>query len=483
VLMTNDRPTVELLLGAVAAGARIVSLPVPSRSADPEIYLEFIRAACEAQGATEIVVCDQYAELVSLSGVAARPHAELSSRPVAAPSGRGFELVQYSSGSTSQPKAVLLEERELCSNIAAIIETLAPQPGDCTVSWLPLSHDMGLVGMLLTSIAAASPAWVGPGDIVLLDPTDFLRNPGLWLDAMSEFRCTFTAAPDFGFRLCLEQPRPGTHDLSSVRCAIVGGEPVRAATLRSFAERFAASRFPEVAFCPAYGMAEIGLAASLTPVRSLWRSLELQSVPLADHQVVRSDGTGGGGTRITELVSCGLPVPGYQIRCEAPPGEVGPILIHGPSIGRDGLTGASYADGSGWLRTGDLGTMDDGALFVTGRTDDYITTNGRTTFAPPIEDALGSLDGIRAGRVALLGLPSGDWIAVAELADGGRLSPDEQARLRRDINRTIVSFAGAHPTDIVLIKKGHLPMTSSGKLQRRETRRRYVAGELHLANT
>jgi fatty-acyl-CoA synthase len=467
-----------VLLGAIHTGARVVSLPLPARSADIGTYLDFLRTATESEGAAELVVSDEVAALLEGTGLPVRTHSELGGAPVAAPASGGFELVQFSSGSTDRPKAVRLSDAAVGANVATILRTLEPRPGDMSVSWLPLSHDMGLIGLLFTSIAAGSTAFAGEGDIVLLDPTHFLRSPQLWLDAMSRWGCTVTAAPDFGYRLATERGRTESLDLSSLRCVITGGEVVRAATLHTFAERFAPAGFRTQAFCPSYGMAEIGLAASITPIDAEWRTHAVRSLALAEHRLEEAPPTASADDGTVVLVASGLPIEGYEIRCEAGPGGVGPLSVRGPSIGVDGATGESFADADGWYATGDYGYLLDGWVYVAGRADDHVVANGRNIYAPAVEQAIGDVEGVRAGRAAIVGVPSGDWIALVEPETGKVLSDSEVRTLVQSVHRATVGVAAVRPADVVIVPRGALPYTPSGKLQRGEVVRRHLAGEL-----
>ncbi len=475
-LMTNDRSSIELLLGAIETGARLVSLPIPSRTSDPLTYLEFLRDSCASQGITNLVVMDDYAELVSPTNLNIVPHSELGERPVAGACGNGFELVQFSSGSTGHPKGVLLSDAAIGANIASIVEVIQPIPGDCSVSWLPLSHDMGLVGMLLTSLVSASPKYVGEGNIVILDPMQFLRNPSLWLAAISEWRGAVTAAPDFGYRLCIDRAAPGSYDLSHIRFAIAGGETIRATTLHDFSQTFAASGFRPEAFCPAYGMAEVGLAISLTPASDLWTELHLSTAALAEHRLERA-GIDMTAADVSTLVASGRTLSGYSIRSDEPSGLVGHLEVRGPSTGVDALTGMPLAADSGWMDTGDFGCVEDGLVIVSGRSDEYIVTHGRNLYAPTVEAAIGSVIGVRAGRAAIVGLPSGDWIVAVEPETNDTLSEKSRRGLVHEVHKTVVPLTGSRPFAVVLIGRGRLPITPSGKLQRNELRRRYLANE------
>lgn len=179
VLMTNDEPTVEILLGAMRTGVRLVSLPLPSRGGSLEDYTEAIRSICSMYSITEILARDDLCGLIEAGGLSARSHSDRARCPLAASLPTGFELVQFSSGTTGPPIPTALGDAALGSNLSAIVERVDPQPGDVTVSWLPLSHDMGLVGMVLASIVSCSPGRVGAGEIALLDPESFLRQPSL----------------------------------------------------------------------------------------------------------------------------------------------------------------------------------------------------------------------------------------------------------------------------------------------------------------
>jgi acyl-CoA synthetase (AMP-forming)/AMP-acid ligase II len=476
VIMTNDRPTVELVLGAVVVGARLVSLPLPGRGADIAEYVEGLRHACQAHGLSTIVVADEHAGLLEPLDLPVRRHSELDGAPLAGPARDGFTLVQFTSGSTARPRPVVLGDAALGANVDAILSVVQPRPGDALVSWLPLAHDMGLVGMLLTGVAAVAPCWAGDSDLVLLDPRQFLRRPASWLEAVSHWSGTFTAAPDFAFRMAAAQVPAGAVDLGSLRCVIVGGEIVRAETLHQFAEVHAGRGFDPRALCPAYGMAELGLAATMTPPGELWRQADVATGGLAD-DLVRPAGSGAA----TALVASGPPLPGYEIRVgdggSVTTGAIGAISVRGPSLGTDGETAQGFGGSSGWYAPGDRGFVRDGWLHVCGRDDDYVVTHGRNLYAPALEAAVGDVDGVRSGRVTVVGLPGGDWVVVAEAArgPGNARGPDQ---LRWQIRRAAVAAAGARPDDVVVLAPGSMPMTSSGKLQRGVVRARLLRGEL-----
>lgn len=474
ILMTNDRPTVSVILGAIATGASIVSLPLPGRNANLSSYISFLTSVQASFGLQEIVVNDQVATVMSGAGLKVRSHSDLWARPVAAPASDGFQLVQFTSGSTASPKAVVLDDAALGANVASILDAVRPRRGDVAVSWLPLSHDMGLVGILLVGIAAAGHHWAEAGEIVLLDPAHFLRRPAIWLEAIHRWRGSVTASPDFGYRMATQPSPSGAFELTSLRCAIVGGEITRFETLLGFDAAYRHHGFSSTAFCPAYGMAELGLAATMTLPEEHWRSLRVSTLALAEGCVEVPDA----GEPETTVVGSGSPLPGYTVRCDAPRGATGDISVRGPSIGFDGTTGVSFAGSDGWYLTGDTGYADERSLYVCGRIDDYLVAHGRNLYAPAIEATLSEIDGVRAGRVAATGVPNGEWVIVAEPDSCGRLTAAESNSVRRAIRRAAVGIATAQPDEIVLVERGTLPLTPSGKLQRNEVRSRWLKDTL-----
>ena len=473
-ILTNDQPSIEVLLGAVASEAKLVSLPLPARGGDLADYATFVSETCKAFGGGCVVARDDVAGLLASVGVPAVGHGAIQPGALAGAQDGGFELVQFSSGSTSSPKAVALDDEKLGTNVEAILTALDPRPGDCTVSWLPLSHDMGLVGMVLASLAAGSPRWVGQGTIVLLEPETFLRAPGSWSTAMSRWRGTFTAAPDFAYRLAARSVQAGQDfDLSTVRCAIVGGEVVRADTLRAFESAFAPHGFDSLALSPAYGLAEVGLAVTMVPPDTPWTAKSLDRTALADGHVV--DAVSGSGI---EIVTSGPSLAGYEIDAGPDPTLIGQLRVSGPSIGCDGHTGLPFSQGS-TLLTGDVGFLAAGQLFPCGRGDDYLLVHGRNVFAPAIERIVAELPGVRRGRVGIVTSPEGDWVVVVEPASL-QIDASSRRQIAREIVRAVAREAGARPNEVLFIGSGTLPMTSSGKLQRNSLQRQWLRGDLSI---
>lgn len=459
-ILTNDRPSVELVLGAIAAGVRLASLPLPPRGRGSDAYVEQLRASLALVGADRVVCSDDVAALLGTVGVEAMSHSQATApgaAPLAAP-GSHCSLVQFTSGSTGAPRGIVVDEAALDANLAAILDRVAPGDREVAVTWLPLSHDMGLIGMLLASLAAGRAGGTS-GELVILEPREFLRDPRTWTSAVSELGGTFSAAPDFGLRLATRRgPAPGS-TMSSMRCLIVGGEIVRPSTLRSFAAAFDCA--PQ-AVCPAYGMAEVGLAVTIDEPGRPWRSVTMS----AEAAVSGTRAAPSSAGDEFELALCGAPLGGYDVGVDAPSGEIGPLMISGPSLARDAVTGERLAspgpDGPGALVSGDLGFLDGVELGVIGRADDVLVVHGRRVHAPQLEARLGDLPGVRPGRAAAIVRPDGRLVVLVEPDSGDRV-PDTDL-----VRRCAVASVGATPDRVVVLERGALPLTPSGKLRRGE---------------
>jgi len=314
---------------------------------------------------------------------------------------------------------------------------------------------MGLIGMVLTTIAAAGSAWGNQSSLTLLSPEDFLRRPAVWMEAIAQFEATFTAGPDFGYRRAAQHPT--AIDLSRLRVAIVGGEIVRADTLATFAATFGEARFDTRAFCPAYGLAEVGLCATITPPNERFRT--------------RSYAV---GPRAVDLVSSGPQLRGYEI-VVAGRNEEGPIEI----LTKPKLDCASIAeDGERSLVvTGDRGFLEDGWLYVLGRTDDIAVVNGRKLYLPAILQGVGEHLLVRAGRCVAFDLPTGELVIAAELRSSDPDCSDGRRELVSSIRRKIIAVAGVAPDVICIVPPSTLPLTASGKLRTRACREVFLSGE------
>ncbi len=390
---------------------------------------------------------------------------------------RALALIQFSSGSTVDPKPVALTHASLVAQVEALMALVEPTARDCLVSWLPLYHDMGLIGCLL---GAAS----YPGPLVLIPPEHFLARPALWLRAIARHRGTISAAPHFAYAYAESRVRDSDLmglDLSSWRIALDGAEPVTAPPLRRFAARFARFGFDAGALMPVYGLSEAALAVTFTPPGRPLRTAFVDPVRLARGEVA----PGG-----SETVSVGIPIPGVEAEVRGRRGEplledrLGRIHVRGPSVmwGYFGdPEGSARALRDGWLDTGDLGFVHQGELHVYGRAKDVVVIRGANHAPEEFEACLDGIAGLRAGCAVALGVvPEGaeeEQLAVlAERARGRSAAGD--AALIGEIQRAVLERTGVRPSAVHLLAPGTLPRTSSGKLRRGEALRRHLAGKL-----
>lgn len=451
--LTNSVACAAVLIGAVAAGQPLVSVPMPPRGADLDWYRGLVERICGATGAAGLVVDGALLPLVGdLGGLPLWSFEDvLAWRGWAASAPDRFVLTQFTSGSTTEPKGVVLPGARIAANVLALLDVLAPAPGDNVCTWLPLSHDMGLIGMFLSSLAGLGDRGAGGGELVVSTPQRFLRNPGSWLATCEESAATTTAAPNFGYDMAAR--RPGSvRDLRRLRTCIAGAEPIRPASLARFCRTFAGAGFDPTAMCPAYGMAEAALAVTLTPPATPWGVVAAPDAP----------GGPAAGPDGLQVVPCGSPLPGFGVRVDGD--GVGEILVRGPSVADRYTDGRPVAGTDGWFRTRDLGFLHDGALCVVGRTDDVFQVAGRNVHALDVEVHAGAVPGVRHGR-AVAGVVGEDLAVVAE-ADTGEEGPDAVSRIARTIRTQVASRVGVAPTRVLVVARGTLPLTSSGKVRR-----------------
>lgn len=390
-------------------------------------------------------------------------------------------LIQYTSGSTGRPKGVVLAHRHLTANIEAMVAVAQATSADVFVSWLPLYHDMGLIASWLASL------FVGYS-VVVMSPLAFLARPVRWLQALDTFGGTISASPNFGYELCVRyvsDAELARLDLSSWRLAFNGAEPVSSETITRFSNRFAPAGFRPEAMTPVYGLAEAGLGVTFPP---------LGRGPLVDsiaHGVLARSGVAAPAPprdpAPQHVVGCGRPLPGYQVRvvdnrgAELAARHEGRIEFSGPSA-----TPGYYSDpeatselyDNGWLDTGDLGYLADGELYLTGRSKDIVIRAGRNLHPEELEEAVGDLEGVRKGCVAVFSSPdprlgTERLVVLAETRSKGQ---EERAKLRSRILSVTVDILGTPPDEVVLAPPGTVLKTSSGKIRRSASRELYERG-------
>jgi acyl-CoA synthetase (AMP-forming)/AMP-acid ligase II len=472
MVLTTHPACSAALLGAWRSGLTVASLPTPGRGMPVEEYVEQTTRICELVGADLLLMDAAYLAFVPDTGL--RVHAfddVLAGGPDPAPEEIG-SLVQFTSGSTSTPKGVHLSMEAIAANIESILEQIKLVDDTVAVSWLPLSHDMGLIGMFLAALVSAAPSRCN-SSLVLISPESFLSNPSVWLKTCSQFGGTCTTAPNFAFELATRTSRWSKNlDLSSLQVVITGAERVRAETLRRFSEALGPAGFDSTALCPAYGLAEASLAVTIVEPAVHWTSLAVDTTALADGrwvEVAPGDGT--------ELVSNGGPLPRMQYRVVGDDSGVGEIEISGPSMLHDYVGADLRLTPDGWFPTKDLGRVVDGELYITGRLDDMLVIAGRNFYASDLEAVAGRLDLVRSGSCAVVTDEEGSYAVVAEPRRGVidlTVLEDGCRQIKAEVTRT----AGAAASKVIFVEPGTIPKTPSGKLQRFRVRRALEDGAL-----
>jgi fatty-acyl-CoA synthase len=421
----------------------------------PDELIDFARAAAEgttARHAGGMAVFDAF------------PQAKVALQPL----GPGMACyVQYSSGSTRAPLGVDIRQDQLMANIDGSIAAQGLDESDSGVSWLPLYHDMGLIGFVLAPLCAQR-------SVDLLAPRDFARRPMQWLSLISRRRATITYSPSFGFDLLTRRAQTmavGELDLSCLRLAGVGADMIQVPVLQRFAEAFKAAGFDERAYMPSYGMAEVCVGLSF-------------GAPFAGLKVDRFADPRSGRSR--DFVVCGRVMAGHtvEIRDEhgAPLGErqVGRLFVRGPSV----MPGyfrqpdeSARVLRDGWLDTGDLGYWSKGELVITGRAKDLIIVNGRNIWPQDIEWAVEALPQVGRGDACAFSVDQGDAETIVVIVQAHPSDPAERQALAGDIRQAVKEAVGVDSHVVLIRRQPGLPRTSSGKLSRTNARSKFAAGD------
>ena len=477
--------------GAVLSGAVPVPLYPPWRPDRIEEYAQRQAKIIADSGARVLVTFQEVGRLARLLGsqvpglesVLTLDSLGKATGPVVRPLPRDVAFIQYTSGSTGDPKGVVLTHSNLIANIRAISEALEINSRDVGVSWLPLYHDMGLIGAWLSCLYLGVP-------IVIMSPQAFLTRPERWLWAIHRYRATLSAAPNFAYELCMrrvEERNLEGLDLSCLRATLNGAEPVQPETLEGFSRRFQPYGLRAEALMPVYGLAESSLAVTIPPLRRR---------PLLDpidrgalEGTGRAEPASGQSVNPLTFVSAGRPLAGHQVRIVGRAGNPlpdrvqGHIQCRGPSV-MQGYFGRAEATAEvleeGWLKTGDLGYLADGELFVTGRVKDIIIQGGRNIYPQELEHIAGDVEGVRRGCVAAFGV-SGRRLAGERLvlvAETRRTEPEQKEKLAAAIRERMDSQLGVPLDEVVLVPPQSVPKTSSGKIRRDNCRRLYLQGKL-----
>ena len=486
ILGPTNRALATLIQAVWLSGATVVVMPLPMRLSSIDDFVRQTRERARHADLALLLVDPEFAPFVT-----AEPgdppivaYDELASAPFTTRSADSTQLaiVQFTSGSTADPKAVTLPHRTVCANLDAIATAAnLDVDDDVMVSWLPLYHDMGLVGFLILPMTTGC-------ELVLGAPQDFLASPLRWMRWLSDHRGTATAGPNFAWVLATRAlQRLGDDerlDLSRLRIALNGAEPVDADAVESFVRAGERHGLRPGAVFPAFGMAEVVIGATFPePMSGL--CVDVVDVHAIEHagRAVPVDPSSSDARRFVRL---GRPLPGLDIRIVDPDRGgvladrfVGELEIRGTSVTpgyykRPDLQEESFR--GEWLRTGDLAYVVDGELVVCGRRKDVVIIGGRNIFPDEIERAVGAVDGVRAGNVIVFGVEGrGKKEALVVVAE---LRGDDEVLVRKYVAERVRDVAGVPAKDIVLVAPSTLPKTSSGKLQRSVCRERYLAGEL-----
>ncbi len=412
-------------------------------------------------------------KVIDAKALAAAPFVE---RPHAGIEDADTAFLQFTSGSTSTPKGVVVTHGSLAANCTAIVRDGLQARGerDVGVSWLPLYHDMGLIGFVLTPL-------IEQISIVYIPTLSFIKNATLWMDTLSRYKATMTFAPNFAYALVTKRAKPeqvARWDLSQMRVFGCGAEPINPDTMRAFLKAMEPAGLKPSALLPCYGMAEATLAMAFVGINEPLRTDRIDAH--AYHSAQRATPSVSG--ELLETVCCGHTFPGHQISIQdehgnhQPERAVGEICFKGPSVAagyynRPDATADSFR--AGWLRTGDLGYLAEGELYISGRLKDILIVNGRNYYPQRIEWLVDEIPGVRKGSAVVFTRPgkaSEEIIVAAETRAPEGLAAQIKARISEELQLSV--------SEVVLVAPGSLPKTSSGKLQRRKTREQYLNGTL-----
>ena len=497
IMLPTGFDFLQSFMGSMAGGFVPVPLYPPARLDRMQEYLLRQRKILANSGSRVLITVPEAApvaerlrrEVPTLRGIvtagALRHRASAApprGRPMAAVG--DLALIQYTSGSTGDPKGVCLTHANLLANIRAIASVIDMRPTDFAVSWLPLYHDMGLIGTWLSSIVHGVP-------LALMSPLSFLARPERWLWAIHQRRATLSAAPNFAFELCLRKLHDETLeglDLSSWRCALNGSEPVSAATVERFVSRFGRFGFRPNAMMPVYGLAECAVGLTFPPPD---RPVVIERVMRELFQREgRATVAATGDRHALRFVSVGRALPGHEVRliddhgADVPERTIGRLIFRGPSAmthyHENPVATAKAVRPGGWIDSGDLAYRASGELFITGRAKDLIIKGGRNIVPQEIEELAAGVDGVRKGCVAAFGVPNETTGTEQLIVVAESTATDEGARQRLEaaIIDRVAASTGLPPDAVVIVAPGVVPKTPSGKLRRAATRDLYVDGRL-----
>ncbi|WP_336513338.1 fatty acyl-AMP ligase [Mycobacteroides franklinii] len=465
-----------LVQGIWLSGASVTMLHQPTHRSDMQLWVEDTGRALAAVGSSTVVVGDPFMAAAGQFGAVAARVLELpalldgASGDVVETDQDAIAFLQLTSGSTGTPKAVSISYRNIEANLRAMVSASGADPEtDVVVSWLPLFHDMGMMGYLIVPMCQGM-------NTVSVAPMDFLGDPLLWAKLISTYRGSMTAGPNFAYSLLARRLRKapdGAYDLSSLQFALSGAEAIDVATLDRFVAEGARFGMRPDAIVPAYGMAEATLAVSFV------RRGEGYRVCPPHPDLVAAE-----GAQASARVPLGLPLPGCEVRVVTedravlPAESIGELEIRGDNVTAGYRTASGFEpmlDAQGWLSTGDIGYLThDGQPVICGRKKDILIISGRNVHPEDIERSVAGVSGVRSGGIAAVRLhtaAAGEGFAmVAESALHANTAESE--RIRAEVADCVYRTLGVSPRDVHVVPAGWIPKTSSGKLRRRATSER-----------
>jgi fatty-acyl-CoA synthase len=495
LVLNSPEDFVLSFLGAISAGVMPVPLYPPLTLGRLDNYIERAVGILRVSGAKAILTTKELIPVLQLAltrtptlksilniETLQRTTGTALSEIVTEPDEPCF--LQFTSGSTSAPRGVIVTHRNLMANARAMIQSLEINPeSDSAVSWLPLYHDMGLIGFVITTLVAQIP-------VVFIPTIAFIKHPAIWMDTAHKYKATITFGPNFAFELATKRApkNPGSKlDLSCLRVLGCGAEPINPKTMDCFLSAFAPWGLNPTALVPSYGMAEATLAIAFDRLGRPMRKLVIDRQAYETENIARpikSNGNAPDPKKRFELVSCGRTFPDHEVRIlndkgdPLPEGRVGEIVFRGPSV-TPGYFQNSEATSQvlkgGWLHTGDLGFIHRGDLYISGRQKDLVIINGRNYPPQAIEWVVEEIAGVRKGSVVAFSI-HGD--ATEKLVVIAETNMTETEELMQAIAEQVRSALGLLVDKVVLVGRGSIPKTSSGKLQRRRTKDLFEGGLL-----
>ena len=496
ILGPTSRQLITIIQGCWLAGLASMVLPLPMRMGSLDAFIESTRARIRHGDATLVLIDELLAAFYERTAL--DPPIELMADVLpgstSAPSGERLEIpahdperlviLQYTSGSTSEPKGVMIPDRVLAANIDASCTAAQLGEDEVMVSWLPLYHDMGLVGFLSVPMTNGC-------QLVQAAPQDFLAKPGNWMQWISDWGGTATAGPNFSWVLATRAlARMHDLDLSQLTLALSGAEPIDPQAVEAFVAAAEPFGFKAGSVFPAFGMAELAIGGVFPPRGRGMICDSVDRVVLERDRIAKPLDLADAEEEIDvrRIPLLGTTVPGLEMRivdpatyAELPERHVGELLLRGTSVTpgyykRPDATAAAFHDD--WLCTGDLAYTVGGELVLCGRIKDVVIVGGRNIFPEDIERACGTLEGVRAGNVIAFGVEGykgkESVVVVAEVRT------DDAASVREALHHRTLEVCGLPPRDVMLVKPGTLPKTSSGKLQRAKCRELYLLESLEL---